>query len=111
MTQLNKAVTVFLLSCFCVLSISMIFKTNVQEEISIVVNQKAPSSSDKMDGEVEILLKGGKAPYTLTVITNTRTTSQVYKGEKFTLRNLPKGFYMFNVTDTEGKAATQNITL
>ncbi len=114
MNILNKNITILLLFCFCVLSINMIFKNKnniVQAEITIELTQKTPTAADKSDGEVTILLKGGKAPYTLTVITNTRTNSLEYKGENFNLKNLPKGFYMFNVTDSEGNAATKNINL
>ncbi len=86
-------------------------KNRLSEEIKITVSKNEPSASDKTDGQIKIDLKGGKPPYTLVVHTNTRTTSLVYKGDKFDLKNLPKGFYMFNITDSEGNFATQNINL
>jgi hypothetical protein len=114
MNILNKNLTILMLFCFCVLSINMNLKRTkgtFSETINITVSKKEPSASDKTDGQIKIDLKGGKPPYTLTIHTNTRTSSLIYKGDNFDLQNLPKGFYMLNVTDSEGNFATQNINL
>jgi hypothetical protein len=84
---------------------------NFSEGISIIVSKKEPSASDKMDGQIKIELKGGQPPYTLTVHSNTRTNSLVYKGDNFDLKDLPRGFYVLNITDSEGNFTTQNINL
>jgi hypothetical protein len=114
MKILNKNLTILMLFCFCVLSINMNFRNNnrsISDEIIISVSPKVPSASDKLDGEMKIEVKGGKPPYTLVVHTNTRTNSLDYKGESFDLKNLAKGFYILNISDSEGNFATQTINL
>ncbi len=83
------------------------------EEMSLVVSKKEPSAIGKIDGQIEIVIKGGKAPYKLTVSTSTRSSELVYKSttEKFNLKNLPKGFYLLNVTDSENNFTSQSINL
>ena len=83
----------------------------ISDEISIVVTKKNPSSSEKLDGEVKIIVRGGKAPYKLVVSSSARTVEMVYTGEKFDLKNLPKGFYLLSVTDSNGNFTSQNINL
>ncbi len=78
-------------------------------ELNII--QVEPSNQTTLDGNIKITVKGGKAPYTLVVHTNTRTKELTYKGENFDLKNLGKGFYMLNITDSEGNFTSETINL
>lgn len=116
MKLLNKNVVILLLSCFCVLSINRIGKSEnsiFSEEMSLVVSKKEPSGSNKMDGQIQITVKGGKAPYKLTIHTSTRTKELIFtsENEKFYLKELPKGFYLLNVTDSENNFTSKSINL
>ncbi|HWZ23221.1 MAG TPA: hypothetical protein VNW06_11240 [Cytophagaceae bacterium] len=116
MKILNKNVVILLLSCFCVLSINMVGKNEnsiISEEMSLQVSKKEPSATDKLDGQIKITVKGGKAPYKLIIHTSTRTKELIYnsENEKFDIKELPKGFYLLNVTDSENNFTSQSVNL
>jgi len=114
MNILKKNITISILFIFSAGLFSMNLKEtkdNKGQELTLVIIQKSPSASDKLDGKVSIEVKGGKAPYTLILHTSTRTTSQEFKGEKFEFENLPNGFYLFNVSDADGNFVSKNINL
>ncbi len=114
MNIFTKNITIFILVILSSALISMNLKNsmdNTSQELTLVISQVSPSAVDKLDGKVTIEIKGGKAPYTLMLHTNTRTTAQDFVGEKFELENLPKGFYLFNVSDAEGNFVSKNINL
>jgi hypothetical protein len=91
----------------------MIQKDKTSGEMSIVVSKKEPSDASQTDGQIKILIKGGKAPYKLTVYTSTRTKDIVYTSEtkEFNLKDLSKGFYLLNVNDSGNNFTSESIHL
>ena len=111
MNFLNKNLNIFLLICFCVLSINMITKTQ-KEELELTVSVTNPSANDKADGVVKIDIKGGTGPYQISIQTNTRTTPiDIETTGHYELKNVSKGFYFLFVRDGQGNHATQNINI
>lgn len=79
--------------------------------LKMLVTSKTPTEAAASNGSIEVKAEGGKGPYKLIVHTNTRTESLMYEGVSFSLKNLPKGFYMLNLIDSEGTAVSETINL
>jgi hypothetical protein len=81
-------------------------------ELELAISVVNPSASDKADGIVKIDIKGGNAPYHITIETNTRTSSiNAETDGHYELKNVSKGFYFLFVRDGQGNHVTKNINI
>ena len=90
----------------------MVGKNSDKAVLELKVAIVNPSGSDKTDGVIKINVKGGKAPYYVTIQTNSRTSAIEFETDGYyELKNISKGFYFLFVRDGEGNHATQNINI
>jgi hypothetical protein len=66
--------------------------------ISLIIDSKDASSENAKDGYIHMKIKGGEAPYSVSVF-STVINHQTFNGAEVKLKDLGPGTYMFVIQD------------